>query len=150
MKDNLKNLIGLIALAVLMIAAIPANAQQYDYQSLAYTNQIGASATEAGNSAAITLTKWGDVVLEISGSNSLPDAANLTVTLESSIDGTTWSTGTYKSFATPAGAAGFRMATNIAVDGIGYIRVTSVANACTNPVSTFAIRYATKPKRYGN
>jgi hypothetical protein len=150
MKDNLKNLIGLIALAVLMIAAIPANAQQYDYQSITYTNAIAASSTEAANSAGITLTKWGDLAIEVVGTNAQLDAGALvTVNLESSLDGSTWSSAVFQPVPFVQTAA-FRLCTNINVGAIGYVRVTSVVNAATNALSGFSMRYGLKPKRYGN
>lgn len=149
----------IIAAALLALGTFAASAQQYTGTTIAVTNGssagfdgttnlcvVAATTTNTCNSV-LTLTKTGDVGIQLTTKLSGSGTSAVTASFDTSFDGTNWTTGNYTIIATAAGATTVTVTTNLTIGTVGYLRLASLGNANANG-STNTVRYWTKPSRF--
>jgi len=143
-------------LGLVIALAFPALAQQYTVGTLTLsTNACLQNATEAGDSSAITLTRYEDVGLQGTFTGTADSTNVATFTFKASPDATTYGNTATQFFSfgvTNTGATAHTFVTNITVGPIGYLKLDSVAHAddAGTGITGLSIKYSLKPKRYGS
>ena len=149
MKNSIKwaAVAGLVLVTGLVIAA------QYTATalSISFSGAGLAAVTETNPAAVVTLTKWDDVAVQVSGK--LDDAGTdvTVVKFARSVDGVNYSTTPgLLMHLTHAGTVTTSCISNWNLGAIGYIKCVAISNAAaTANVTNLVIKVAQKPARYG-
>jgi len=138
---------GLVLVAGVVIAA------QYSASSLSITFAGAglAAVTETNPAAVVTLTKFEDVSIQVSGK--LDDAGTdvTAVKFARSVDGVTYETTPSMVISlTHAGTTTTACLSNWNVGAVGYIKCVAISNAAaTANLTNLVIKVTTKPARFG-
>ena len=139
----------ILALLVLAVVALPGYAQQYD-SSLVLTQVVEAGGTSNINQV-ITLTKYEDFAVQASFVGTAASTnGNVTLSFVSGVNGTLYETTAQNTVVLAAnGATAVVKVQNITVGAVGYVKLTTAANAATAGTGTLIITVAKKPQREG-
>lgn len=159
MKSILKLIAALaMRLALLVLAVVPASAQtsssySYPVYTLTLVSNTVAAASTLTCTNVIPLTKYDEVALQFTGvmNTNLSGVGTITLTFQQSLDKSNWFTFATWAFQSNAQTP-VTVTTNINVGAIGYVKLLSIANACTNAcdLGVTSLKWAPKAKRYGD
>lgn len=141
-------LLAVVAVVGLFIAA-PAEAQTYGVNAIVPggTNNVGNTNTSTYN-AVIDCTQRANVALEFKFSLTSTGTSNVIFTLVDSLDGVTASTTQPRTITVAAnGTNVVDVITNVTVNAIGSLILTTVQNTNSVPVTNLTVNAALKPGR---
>lgn len=145
MKLKLKIMTAVLLIAGLCPLTSVSQAQQYDATAL-HSNSVANGVTSNVN-AVVTLTKADDVALELSiVGNAGSTNGNVTATFTRSVDGVNYDNG-FTVIAAASGATRVTTVTNVTVGSVGYLQLTTLANAASSNLDIQVTR-ALKPIRH--
>jgi hypothetical protein len=150
MKKFIQSLFALLVVLVLMLVlAVPSQAQQYNTTANTLTAGYAVSATTTVNSAAMTMTKNAEVVITCAGKLTAAGTGASEFTFKLSKDGTTYdSAETIVIPLTQAGTVSASVSTNVTLGAYGYIRLNTLSNVDADGVLTnVVVSYTVKPTR---
>lgn len=145
----MKNIFGLLIIAVAALLTAPVQAQSYNLRSATITsNSVTVTAVEASitNStvrATIPATKGDTLALQVSVTLAGAGTSAVVCKFDESVDGTNWESSAHSVSVTASGTSTITTVANISVGSIGYLRLSSVENPNAQ-VATVAIKYAQK------
>lgn len=142
-------LTAIAALTFVHVGQPALQAQQYEQQLLSLaTNNIAGSSTEAGDSSAITVTRYSEVGIHVNFALDDTGTSAITLLIKGSLDGTNYATVGQHSIAIAGnGTTAVNYCTNLNVGSFGYIKVDSIQNANTADCTNLTVRYSLKPVR---
>ena len=158
--------IGLLLLVLCLMAvgvqAQTASSSSYPVYTLSLMSNLvpaGATVTQGVVVAAVTqsvviaVTKFDEIVLQVKSvvSSNVSGVGLASVVVDYSIDKTNWWAGFSWQWPTTAMVTN-TVGTNVAFGAVGYIRLLSFANACTNgcDLKVIHVKWAPKAKRFGD
>lgn len=145
----MKYIFGLIVLAVAALVAAPAQAQSYNLRSATIlsnsvtTTLIAASATNSTVRSTIPATKGDNLSLQCTVTLAGSGTSVVVFKFDESVDGVSWESSAHSVSVTAAGTTAVTTVANVAVNGIGYLRLSSIENPNAQ-IATVAIKYAQK------
>jgi hypothetical protein len=149
----MKNRTKWLVVAGLALTAGIAIAAQYTAStlSISFAGAGLAAVTETNPATVVTLTKYEDVTIQVSGK--LDDAGTdvTKVKFSRSVDGTTYETTPSMVMSlTHAGTTTTSCISNWNIGAVGYIKCVAISNAAaTANLTNLVIKVTTKPARYG-
>lgn len=134
-------------LAACFVLAIPAKAQNYSIQTTTLTGGTNnVSATTTNSSLAIVMPVPKSSFIGIQPSFKLTGSGTTAVvfSFDESIDNSVWTSGTQTLSITPAGTTVVTGIKNFSANGVGFLRLSSIANANATAITNLVVKFATK------
>lgn len=142
--------IALLALVLGVFAAHQAQAEQYNIETLTLsTNSVAANATNTASTATITMTKYDEVALQFTSVLAGAGTDNIVVKFAKSVDGTNYQSDAVTWTFPATGTTTNTVCTNIVVNSVGYLRLTTVGNGAAQGLTVISAKAAKKPLRTG-
>lgn len=136
-----------LSFLVLLALTMSATAQSYSINTTTLTGGTNNVALTSTNSAV-------GIVIPVVRANNVAITANFKLTgagttavvfrLDESVDGATWESSAYSLSVTPAGTSTVVGVGNIAVNGIGYLRLQTIENPNATSVTNLVFKYGFK------
>ena len=151
----MKILYLILTLLALLCVAVVAPAQQYTLNAIAANSNGGTNTVTAlvtNSFGALTLTKYGDVALDLSfKAHTSGYTSNLVFNIWESLDGTNAMTTAprYVVAIAATSTTTVRWVTNFTVGPVGYLIVQGANTNASGVFTNVAAYYAVKPKRFG-
>lgn len=145
----MKRIIKFAAFAALFIAAaVQSQAQTYGYVSVSPLSAAIVANTSSNTTAIFDVRRnVENLGLQLTAASGGTNAPTITLTFKYSVDGVTFGSVPTTTWALklPATTASTTITTNIAVNGYGYIQLSSIAcSNDTDPVTVTSVKYAVK------
>lgn len=137
----------LLVFLVLLVLAIPASAQSYNLVSTALTggtNNVALTTTNATFAVTIPAERANNIAVQVTMKMNAAGTTNVVFKFDESLDGTNWETSAHSLTITPAGTSDVTGVLNVAVGGIGYLRLRTVENPNTSSITNIVLKYAAK------
>ena len=127
-----------------------AHAEQYTVETLTLsTNAVAANATNTASAAVITCTKYDEVALQFTSVLAGAGTDNIVLKFATSADGSNYDSDAISWTFPAAGTTTNTVVTNIVVNSIGYLKLTTVGNGAAEALSVISAKSAKKPMRTG-
>lgn len=137
----------LFVLLVLLVLVFPAAAQSYSVNSTTLaggTNNVPLASTNAAVAIVIPVVRANNVAITASFKLTGAGTTAVVFRLDESVDGSTWESSAHSLSVTPAGTTTVVGVGNVAVNGIGYLRLQTIENPNATSVTNLVFKYGFK------
>lgn len=142
---KLKTLLTALILGVLSLTSALGQYQVNETSLNGGTANVAATTTNSVTTPLFTVKRAQNVAIQSTFKLTGAGTSSVVFTLDSSVDASNWVTGTHSLSVTPSGTSVVSGILKIDTGGVGYFRLSAIANPNSAAVTNLVMKYSFKP-----